>query len=207
MNKGKFITIEGSEGVGKSTQLRFLKEYAEKNNLRAVFTREPGGTPIAEKIRSVILDVDNAEMDGLTELLLYAAARRQHTEEFIKKNIEAGVTVFCDRYIDSTTAYQGYARGLPLDIIDTLNRWTADINIDLTIFLNVPPSEGFRRKGGADEDDRIEQEESSFFHDVYNGFTQLASRHPDRIAAVDASGTKFETHEKILKLLKDRGII
>ncbi len=205
--RGKFVTFEGCEGVGKSTQLRLVKEDLARAGVDAVFTREPGGTAIAEKIRSLILDPDNVGMDAVTELLLYAAARRQHTMELIEPALAAGKTVFCDRYIDSTFAYQGFARGLDLDVVHALETIAmGDVQIDLTIFLDVDPSVGFARKGGADPNDRLERENAAFFQKVYEGFRRAADEN-ERIVAVSAPGTKYDTHETIMRLLRERGIV
>ena len=205
--RGKFVTFEGCEGVGKSTQLRLVKEDLARAGVDAVFTREPGGTAIAEKIRSLILDPDNIGMDAVTELLLYAAARRQHTMELIEPALAAGKTVFCDRYIDSTFAYQGFARGLDLDVVHALETIAmGDVQIDLTIFLDVDPSVGFARKGGADPNDRLERENAAFFQKVYEGFRRAADEN-ERIVAVSAPGTKYDTHETIMRLLRERGIV
>lgn len=205
--RGKFVTFEGCEGVGKSTQLRLVKEDLARVGVDAVFTREPGGTAIAEKIRSLILDPDNVGMDAVTELLLYAAARRQHTMELIEPALAAGKTVFCDRYIDSTFAYQGFARGLDLDVVHALETIAmGDVQIDLTIFLDVAPSVGFARKGGADPNDRLERENAAFFQKVYEGFQKAAAEN-ERIVAVSAPGTKYDTHETIMRLLRERGIL
>ena len=205
--RGKFITIEGCEGVGKSTQVRFLKEYCAKAGIDAVFTREPGGTDIAEKIRSVILDPENKEMDSLTELFLYAASRRQHTKELIIPALEQGKIVFCDRYTDSTLSYQGYARGLDKGIISRLNEWASEgADIDLTLFIDVNPAEGFRRKGGADKSDRLEREGMEFHEKVFFGFKEIAKANPNRIVCVNASGTKFETHDEIVRILQKKGV-
>ncbi|MCI8436014.1 MAG: dTMP kinase [Clostridia bacterium] len=205
--RGKFVTFEGCEGVGKSTQLRLVKEDLARAGVDAVFTREPGGTAIAEKIRSLILDPDNVGMDAVTELLLYAAARRQHTMELIEPALAAGKTVFCDRYIDSTFAYQGFARGLDLDVVHALETIAmGDVQIDLTIFLDVDPSVGFARKGGADPNDRLERENAAFFQKVYEGFRRAAAEN-ERIVAVSAPGTKYDTHETIMRLLRERGIV
>ena len=206
-HRGKFITIEGCEGVGKSTQVRFLKEYCAKNAIDAVFTREPGGTEIAEKIRCVILDPENKEMDGLTELFLYAASRRQHTKELIIPALEQGKIVFCDRYTDSTLSYQGYARGLDKEIISKLNSWASDgADIDLTLFIDVNPVEGFRRKGGADKSDRLEGEGMEFHEKVFLGYREIAKNNRGRVVCVQASGTKFETHDEIVRILKEKGV-
>lgn len=205
--RGKFVTFEGCEGVGKSTQLRLVKEDLARAGVDAVFTREPGGTAIAEKIRCLILDPDNVGMDAVTELLLYAAARRQHTMELIEPALAAGKTVFCDRYIDSTFAYQGFARGLDLDVVHALETIAmGDVQIDLTIFLDVDPSVGFARKGGADPNDRLERENAAFFQKVYEGFRRAADEN-ERIVAVSAPGTKYDTHETIMRLLRERGIV
>lgn len=205
--KGKFVTIEGCEGAGKSTQIRLIREALAERGIAAEFTREPGGTPIAEQIRAIILDAGNTAMEPVTELLLYAAARRQHTTERIRRALEAGKLVFCDRYIDSTTAYQGYARGLDRHTIDALNRLAmADVEIDLTLFIDVPPDVGFARKGGADKTDRLENERADFHRKVYEGFLDIARTEP-RVAVVDASGRKEETHANIMRILKERNIL
>lgn len=205
--RGKFVTIEGCEGVGKSTQVRFLKEYCLQYNINAVFTREPGGTEIAERIREVILDQKNSGMDGITELLLYQAARREHTLKFILPALDDGKTVFCDRYIDSTTAYQSYARGIDLEIVEYFNKiGSKDIRIDLTLFLNLDSESGFTRKGGADKSDRLENEGVMFHKKVYNGFLETAKKYKDRFALIDVSGDKRQTHEKIIAVLKDKDI-
>ena len=147
-------------------------------------------------------------MDDVTELMLYAAARRQHTQEFIKPRLENGETVICDRYIDSTTAYQGYARGLGSETVENLNALAVgDVNIDLTIFLDLSPERAFDRKGGRDEGDRLENEKMEFHKRVYDGFCKIAEKYPGRVVRVDASGSKQQTHEKIIKTLIERGII
>lgn len=205
---GKFVTIEGCEGVGKSTQVRKLKEYLSLRGIEAVFTREPGGTPVSEQIRGVILNPENKDMDDVTELLLYVAARRQHTQRFIKPELESGNIVFCDRYVDSTTAYQGYARGLGAEEVERLNALAVgDVKINLTIFLDFPPEKAFARKGGRDTGDRLENEKMEFHKRVYEGFCKIAEKEPCRVVRLDASGAKEQTHEKIVKLLIERGII
>ncbi len=205
--KGKFVTIEGCEGVGKSTQLRLLKEYCERQGINALFTREPGGCGVSEKIRSVILDPENSEMTAVTELLLYCAARSQHTQTVIKPAIESGKVVICDRYCDSTAAYQGYARGIDLNVVDSLNKAAmCGVKIDCTVFMDVPPDKGFARKGGAEEGDRLERENMDFHRKVYEGFKEIERRESERFASFTAQGTKFETHELIVKELIARGI-
>jgi dTMP kinase len=205
---GKFITIEGCEGVGKSAQTRYLREYCEKNGIEAVFTREPGGTESAEKIRNLILDSSNSGLDGVAELMLYGASRRVHVKELIEPALKAGKTVFCDRFTDSTLAYQGYGRGVDKAVIETLNGAASEgAEIYLTLFLDVDPVTGFARKGGANPDDRLERENAEFFKRVYAGFKELAARYPQRIVSIDASGTKYETHDKIVEILKSRNVL
>lgn len=205
---GKFVTIEGCEGVGKSTLVKGLKRYFEENGIDAVFTREPGGTPVAEKIRGLILDAQNDETTPTTELLLYAAARAQHTEEMIIPAVNAGKIVVCDRYSDSTLAYQHYARGLKGDVCRELNRIAErGAKIDLTIFLDLSPEKGFMRKGGADKTDRLESAGAEFHRRVYEGFKEIARREPDRFVAVDAEKPADKVLGAVIELLREKGII
>lgn len=207
MKKGFFVTIEGCEGVGKSTLLRGLEEYLETAGRDAVFTREPGGTEVAERIRAVILDPENAAMTPTAELLLYAAARAQHTEEKIIPAVRDGKLVICDRYSDSTLAYQSYARGLDRGeclAADEIAR--RGVKPDLTVFLDLSPERGFARKGGADKGDRLEREKIDFHERVYAGFRAIAESDPDRVVAVDASKSKEEVLAAVVNLLKERGM-
>lgn len=207
MKKGFFVTIEGCEGVGKSTLLRGLKDYLETAGRDAVFTREPGGTEVAERIRAVILDPENAAMTPTAELLLYAAARAQHTEEKIIPAVRNGKLVICDRYSDSTLAYQSYARGLDRGeclAADEIAR--RGVKPDLTVFLDLSPERGFARKGGADKGDRLEREKIDFHERVYAGFRAIAESEPDRVVAVDASKSKEEVLAAVVSLLKERGM-
>ena len=206
--QGKFITIEGCEGVGKSTQLALLKEYFENNGIDAIFTREPGGTEIAEKIRGIILDAINKALTPVAELLLYASARRQHTEEKIIKALQEGKVVVCDRYADSTVAYQGYARNLDKQLIDTLNEIAmANVKIDLTLFLDLPPELGFARKGGADKNDRLENEKLDFHKRVYEGYLAVAEKNKDRVVKIDSSKNVDEVFEQIVTAMKKAGVV
>ena len=205
--KGKFITFEGGEGVGKTTQLRLIKEYIEKKGVDAVFLREPGGNEISEKIRAVILDRANSAMTGMCEAMLYSAARAQLCEEVIRPALEEGKLVVCDRFIDSTFAYQGVARGLGSEKIDMLNKLAcSDIIPDLTIFLDLEPTLAFERKGGADVDDRLEQEGMNFHIKVYEGYKLACEKYKDRIESIDCSGEAEVTHKKIVDALIKRGI-
>ncbi len=201
---GKFVTIEGCDGVGKSTQIELLKGELLRRGKDFVFTREPGGTEISERIRSIISD-PSLKMDAYAELLLYAAARRQHTYEFIRKQLSVGKLVFCDRYVDSTVAYQGYGRGIDLDVINSLNALAVgDTKIDLTLFIDLSPNEGFMRKGGADKGDRLECEASDFYDRVYMGFKSI--KH-ERIEVIDGRGSEHEVHERIMSALEKRGVL
>lgn len=205
--KGKFITFEGCEGSGKSTQIRFLAEYLKDKGVDFILTREPGGSLVAEKIRSVILDKENEAMTGECEALLYAAARVQHLDEIVKPALEAGKLVICDRYVDSSLAYQGYARGLGFAFIENINSYALkQFQPDLTLFLNISPKSAFERKHGADLNDRMERLGLAFHEYVYKGYLQLLEKYP-RICAVECGGTKYETAEKIKNILFDNNII
>ena len=152
--RGKFITFEGCEGSGKSTQLRLLSEYLDKLGVDYILTREPGGSEIAEQIRNIILNGKNTAMCDECEALLYAAARVQHLKEKIAPALDKGKLVICDRYVDSSLAYQGYARGLGREYIENINSLALErFAPDLTVFLDISPAEAFKRKHGADPDD------------------------------------------------------
>lgn len=202
-----FITLEGSEGVGKSTQVRFLKEYCQKNGIDAVFTREPGGSEIAEKIRNIILDPSSDGMTDVCEAFLYAAARNQHLKDVVIPALEEGKIVFCDRYIDSSYAYQGFGRNLGYDFVKTLNFLAiGDYMPQYTVFLDLSPAEAFARKGGADKDDRLEQSGREFFERVYRGYKEVIKKEGDRFIVIRPLGTKYETHDLIVEALKQRGV-
>ena len=209
MNKtGKFITFEGCEGSGKSTQVSLFKEYLESNNIDYIFTREPGGTDISEKIRAIILDVENKAMTDETEALLYAAARAQLIKEKIIPSLESGKLVLCDRYVDPSFAYQSYARGLGLDYVKKVNSYALENCMpDYTVFLNISPTQAFLRKGGVDKDDRLELSGADFHERVYDGYLKLAKEYPERFILIDCSGSKSETHQKIIDELKARGVL
>lgn len=204
--KGKFITFEGCEGSGKSTQLRLLSEYLDKSGTPYIMTREPGGSQVAEKIRAIILDKDN-EICGECEAYLYAAARVQHLKEIIIPALEKGMLVVCDRFVDSSLAYQGYARGLGMDYVERINSFALkEYAPDLTIFLDIPPDKAFERKHGVDENDRMELLGMEFHKKVYQGYRELIKKYP-RIVPVNCGGTKFQTSENIIRTLKEKGII
>ncbi len=204
--KGKFVTIEGCEGSGKSTQLRLLSAYLEELGTDVLFTREPGGSVVSEDIRRIILNGQYKQMCPECEALLYAASRIQHLKEIIIPALEAGRLVVCDRYVDSSFAYQGYARGLGMDYIEKINATAMEYQPDLTLFLDINPVQAFERKHGADKGDRIEQLGIEFHKRVYEGYKLLEQKYP-RFTAVDCSGTKYETAEKIRGILRDKDII
>lgn len=206
--KGKFITFEGCEGVGKSRQIKLLEEYLIEHGINYYLTREPGGTEVSEQIRKVILDGKNSTMTDECEALLYAAARVQLLSEVIKQKLDSGVLVICDRYIDSSLAYQGYARGLGYDFITDINSYAIkNFTPDYTLFLDLPPEKAFLRKGGVDKNDRLELSGIEFHNKVYNGYKELAKKFSDRFIVIDASGEKPQTHAKIINALKEKGVI
>lgn len=205
--RGKFVTFEGCEGSGKSTQIRLLGEKLAEAGVDFVITREPGGSDVAEQIRKIILDGRNTAMCDECEALLYAAARVQHLREIVVPALDAGKLVVCDRYVDSSLAYQGAARGLGYDYISEINSSALkEYAPDLTVFLNISPKAAFERKHGADEDDRMEALGLRFHEKVYNGYLGLIEKFP-RICPVECGGSKWETNEKIFNLLKDKGVI
>lgn len=205
--KGKFISFEGCEGSGKSTQLKLLSEYLTERGTDFILTREPGGSVISEEIRKIILNGKYSDMCGECEALLYAAARVQHLKEIIIPALRQGKLVICDRYVDSSLAYQGYARGLGAEYIAAINAFALEkYQPDLTVFLDISPSEAFKRKHGADPDDRMEQLGLEFHEKVYSGYKLLLKEYP-RICAVDCGGTKDQTSAKIKKLLKDKAVL
>ena len=207
MVKGKFITFEGCEGSGKSTQVKLLAAHLDRAGISYILTREPGGSRIAEDIRRIILDGKNTEMCDECEAMLYAASRIQHLKEKVIPALEEGKVVICDRYVDSSLAYQGYARRLGLEYVADINKKAFELcTPDLTVFLNISPEKAFERKNGADENDRMEKQGLEFHKRVYEGYLQLLDKYP-RICAVECKGTREETHKTIVDLLVKRGII
>lgn len=206
--KGKFITFEGCEGCGKSTQVRLLKEYLVEKDIPFVLAREPGGTAISEKIRDIILDKNNSEITDRAEALLYAAARCQIIDQVVLPALENGKLVILDRYIDSSFAYQAYARGLGYEFVEKANDYALkNCMPDLTVFLNVDPDRAFLRKGGVDGKDRLETAGFDFHKKVYAGYLDLCKKFPQRIVPFTADGTKFETNLKIIDFLRSKGFI
>ena len=202
MKRGLFVTVEGTDGCCKTTQIRNIIDHLSSLGCRVVLTREPGGTRISENIRSIILDPTFTEMHSITELMLYSAARAQLVEQVIKPSIAKSETVICDRYIDSFYAYQGYGRGLDMDMLKKITSLAIDDMIpDITIFLDLDPEIGLRRRMNAANGDRIENEQIEFHRRVYDGYKQLARENPDRIKTIDASRSVEEVWQDVRRQL------
>lgn len=206
--RGKFITFEGCDGCGKSTQLRLLSEYLEKQGIAHIFTREPGGGKISEAIRSILLDGKNSEMTDECEALLYSASRVQHLADRVEPALKEGKLVVCDRYVDSSLAYQAYARGLGVDFVTKINAFALENYLpDVTVFIDLSPADAFKRKHGADENDRLEQAGMSFHEKVYEGYKTLARENPNRFAVVDGKKTPEEIFADVVKVLHERNCL
>jgi dTMP kinase len=206
--RGKFVTFEGCEGCGKSTQVRLFNEYLTKQGIPHIFTREPGGEKISEEIRRILLDANNAEMTNECEALLYAASRVQHLNDRVEPALAAGKLVVCDRYVDSSLAYQGHARGLGMDFVSNINAYALEkYTPDVTIFIDLTPEAAFKRKHGADKNDRLEQAGMKFHNRVYEGFKILAGKYPNRFVCVDGNMTPDEIFAQVLSVLKERNCL
>lgn len=205
---GRFITFEGIEGSGKTTQIQMLSNQLEERGIEHVLTREPGGTPIGDQIRRVVLHPENTSMTPTCELLLYAAARAQHIEQVIRPGLREGRVVLCDRFKDATLAYQGYGRGLPLEIIGRLHSLeTLAIEPDLTLLLDLEPAGALERANSRDQanqkaESRFEMEDLEFHTRVRKGYLELARREPRRFVVLDARGAMDEVHRRILKAVE-----
>jgi dTMP kinase len=200
MAKGIFITFEGPDGAGKTTILKMVANQIKG----ALVTREPGGIDIAEQIRNVILDKENTAMDPRTEALLYAAARRQHLIEKVKPALEAGRIVLCDRFVDSSLAYQGHARGLGIEEVFTINQFAIERMMPhLTIYFDIEPEIGLKRINSniGREINRLDLENLEFHSKVREGYHLLLDRFPDRIVKIDASGSVEEVFTQTMKIL------
>ena len=198
--KGIFITLEGPDGAGKSTQVENIKSYFENAGREVVVSREPGGTPISEKLRNIVLDNGNAEMDDITEMFVYAAARAQHVSEKIRPALDKGSVVVCDRFVDSSIAYQGYGRNLG-DQVGEVNRYaTGGLEPDVTFFMDLDPEIG-RSRIGKDVRDRLEQQKLEFHYRVYDGYKAICEKYPERVVRIDATRTIEEIKEDIYSKL------
>lgn len=186
MKKGLFISVEGLDGSGKTTQAKSIEEYLNKKGHGTLLLREPGGTPIGEKIRTILLDPKNTEMDAVAEMLLYAASRAQITAEKILPALEEGCCVICDRFIDSSIAYQGYGRQLDVGEVTGVNLAAVRHTIpDITFFIDKLPEDSLKRRRESSEADRLENEEMDFHKRVYKGYRELYEKDPDRIKWID----------------------
>ena len=202
MKKGLFISIEGPDGSGKSTQIENIKEFFRHRGLDIVFTREPGGTPVGEKIRGVILDRQYAEMCPMTEAMLYAAARAQHVRDVIRPALQAGKIVVCDRFVDSSIAYQGYGRGLG-EAVKIINDFAVDGCLpDVTFLMKMDPRVG-RRRIKAEQQDRLEMEKDDFHIRTFEGYLALEKRYPERIVGIDAGRGIEDIKEDIYRKLEE----
>jgi dTMP kinase len=196
MGSGVLIAFEGVEGAGKGTQLELARRYIQSKGREVVVTREPGGTGFGDRLREVILDPATGKVHPRAEALVFAAARTQLVSTVIRPAMAEGKVVLCDRFVDSSVAYQGFARGVGEQDILTLNAWaTEGLFPDLVILLHIEPEEGLRRAGG--NLDRIEIEEIAFHAKVSDAYLRIAEEHPDRFHVVDASGTPEEVHERV----------
>ncbi|MCQ6563750.1 dTMP kinase [Paenibacillus mendelii] len=207
MNIGRFITIEGGEGAGKTTLIQALAHTLTEEGHRVMITREPGGIPIAEQIREIILDRSNTMMDARTEALLYAAARRQHLSEKVVPALEQGYVVICDRFIDSSLAYQGHARGLGIDEIRSINRFAIGTTMpDLTLYMDIMPERGLERiqQGTGREVNRLDLEGLSFHQRVREGYLMLQEQEPKRVIQVDADQEPDKVLKAAISVIKER---
>ncbi len=208
MEQGLFITMEGPDGSGKSTQIAYLKEYFDMRGIDTIFTREPGGTPIGEKIRDIILDKANGEMCDMAEALLYAASRSQHVHQLIKPALSEGKIVICDRFIDSSIAYQGYGRQLG-DAVRVINELAIEGCMpDITFLMELSPEIG-KSRIKLEYQDRLELEKLEFHNRVFDGYQEIAQIYPERFVCVDAGRPKEvvrdEIYHHIDRLLQNRG--
>jgi len=198
---GKLIVFEGPDGAGKTTQVKLAAERLQNMGYSVLMTREPGGTRLSEMIRQLLLDSDNREMSPVTEALLYASARSQLVAEVILPALTAGKIVLCDRFVDSSLAYQGFGRGLDLEMLRQVNRFALNrLGRFCTILLDLPPEEGLKR-GKKREKDRLEQEDITFHQRVWDGYHFLVKKYPERIRVVDASSQPELVHQQVWKHL------
>ena len=202
MSKGKFVTLEGGEGVGKTTNLAFIREFLECRGIPALFTREPGGTDLGERIRELLLGGDNL-VCAEAELLLMFAARAQHLNQVINPALESGSWVICDRFTDASFAYQGGGRGMGADFIATLeDQVQGAVRPDLTLLLDAPVSVGMLRAKQRGSVDRFEAESLAFFERVRSAYLQRAKLEPERIRIVDATQSLPEVQKAIARCLE-----
>ncbi len=205
MKKGLFISIEGPDGSGKSTQIENIKQFFKDKDIDIVFTREPGGTPIGERIREIILDKNCKEMDSMTEAMLYAAARAQHVNQVIRPALEQKKIVVCDRFVDSSIAYQGYGRRLGESVAIINGFAIGDCMPDVTFLMKLDPTVG-RKRIDEKQQDRLEMEKDAFHVSVFKGYLDIEKKNPQRIVGIDASRSineiKLDIYKKLEEVLK-----
>ncbi|MBX2850097.1 MAG: dTMP kinase [Acidiferrobacterales bacterium] len=204
IKRGKFLTIEGQDGAGKSTNIEVVESFLDKNSIDYVKSREPGGTTFGETLRELLLNSNDDNIGDSAELLLIFAARAQHLQEVIEPALTNGQWVLCDRFTDATYAYQGFGRGLSLSVIEQLESTVQDtLRPDLTLLLDLPVELGESRAGQRSTPDRFEQQQQSFKQKVRDGYLQLANQHPDRIKTIDASQSIAEVANAIGDVLNN----
>ena len=200
MNKGMFITFEGADGCGKSTQLSLLKDYLTKNGFNVLVTREPGAKGLGEKLRDILLNYDG-EVSNRCESFLFLADRAQHIDTIVKPAVDNGYVVLCDRHTDSTVAYQGYGRGLDIERINYLNDLATDgLKPDLTFVFDVDVETSMSRVGS--QKDRMESAGIDFFNKVRQGYLEIAKKEPDRVKVIDSTLSIEEVFEQVLSIFK-----
>lgn len=211
MKRAPFIVFEGIEGSGKSTQAQRVSRHLHEIGRKSVLTKEPGGTPLGNRIRAILLDPAEDGMDPLTEVLLYSASRRQHVVDVIRPSIEHDAVVICDRFTDATLAYQGFGRGLNLDRLREVNDWVTDgVVPDLTLILDLPEDVGLvrARRRNQEQDlqleSRLEGEDLRFHRRVREGYLALAEESSERYALISGDGTADEVFERVLEVLRQR---
>jgi len=202
MSRGLFITVEGIDGSGKTTQMAKIKSYLESLGCRVLLLREPGGTRISEAIRGILLNSEYTEMTDKTEVLLYSASRAQLVDEVIKPALEKNITVVCDRFADSFYAYQGFGRGNSFEVLESITKYAVGGTMpDVTLFFDIPPEIALKRRFAATESDRIENEKFDFHRKVYEGYKALAARYPERIKTIDATRPEEEVWRDVRRQL------
>lgn len=209
--KGMFITVEGPDGSGKTTQLQLLVRSLTEKGYEVVVTREPGGTKVGNSIREVLLSPEHDEMTPRVEMMLYAASRAQNIDQVIRPALKRGAIVVCDRFVDASIAYQGYGLQYDLNQILSLNEWaTAGIKPDLTFLFDLTPDQASRRMKDRGQLDRIESRDESFHQRVYDGFKKILEQHPDRMVRIDANATIEMIQDEVLDItlerLNERGV-
>jgi len=199
---GRFISFEGIDGAGKSTHIQAVADWFRARGADVQMSREPGGTPLAETLRGIVL---NEPMGSLTELLLMFAGRRDHVETVIRPALAAGKTLLCDRFTDASFAYQGGGRGLPLSVLNPLADWVQEgTEPELTLWFDLPSAQAAARRADAREADRIEQQDLDFFERVRAAYAARAAKAPQRIVRIDASGTVEQVGAQVLAVLAER---